>query len=157
MQAQYDRYISEEVFPFVRAHCNDHGIGIWTMGASLGGYHAVNTLLKHPDAVKRCFGLSGVYDMKRFMLGDYDDNFYFNNPVDYMANMSDGWAMHHLASCDIHIATGTGPWEHPEEAYRMSGILASRGVRHSLDDWGPKGGHDWPYWRHMMWEYMNHV
>ena len=57
---------------------------IWTMGASLGGYHAANTLLKHPDIVKRCFALSGVYDMKRFMGGDYDDNFYFNNPVDYM-------------------------------------------------------------------------
>ena len=97
---------------------------MWTMGASLGGYHAANTLLKHPDAVKRCFALSGVYDMKRFMLGDYDDNFYFNNPVDYMANMSDGWALHHLASCDIHLATGTGPWEHPAEAYRLSGILA---------------------------------
>ena len=60
--------------------------------------------------------------MKRFMLGDYDDNFYFNNPVDYMSNMSDGWAMHHLASCDIHLATGTGPWEHPAESYRLSGF-----------------------------------
>ena len=86
---------------------------MWTMGASLGGYHAANTLLKHPDVVKRCFALSGVYDMKRFMLGDYDDNFYFNNPVDYVANMTDGWALHHLASCDIHLATGTGPWEKP--------------------------------------------
>ena len=73
--------------PFVRSHCRSHGVGMWTMGASLGGYHAANTLLKHPDAVKRCFALSGVYDMKRFMLGDYDDNFYFNNPVDYCANL----------------------------------------------------------------------
>jgi len=157
MQAMYDQYIAEEVFPFARAHCRSQDVGIWTMGASLGGYHAANTLLKHPDAVKRCFALSGVYDMKRFMHGDYDDNFYFNNPVDYMSNMSDGWVLHHLASCDIHLATGTGPWEHPAEAYRLSGILASRGIRHSLDDWGAQGGHDWPYWRHMMWEYMNYV
>jgi esterase/lipase superfamily enzyme len=157
MQAMYDQYIAEEVFPFIRAHCQSHDVGIWTMGASLGGYHAVNTLLKHPDAVKRCFGMSGVYDMKRFMLGDYDDNFYFNNPVDYMSGLSDGWALHHLASCDIHLATGTGPWEHPAESYRLSGILAGRGVRHNLDDWGPQGGHDWPYWRHMMSEYMNYV
>jgi esterase/lipase superfamily enzyme len=127
---------------------------MWTFGASLGGYHAANTLFKHPDAVKRCYALSGVYDMKRFMGGDYDDNFYFNNPVDYMSNLSDGWALQQLATCDIHLATGTGPWEHPEEAYRMSGILHARGVRHSLDDWGPQGGHDWPYWRHMIWEYM---
>jgi esterase/lipase superfamily enzyme len=154
MQAQYDAYITHEVMPFVRSHCRTPDIPIWTFGASLGGYHAANTLFKHPDAVKRCFALSGVYDMTRFMGGDYDDNFYFNNPVDYMSNLSDGWTLQHLASCDIHLATGTGPWEHPEEAYRMSRVLQARGVRHSLDDWGPQGGHDWPYWRHMMWEYI---
>jgi len=154
MQAQYDDYITHEVMPFVRGHCRSSDIPMWTFGASLGGYHAANTLLKHPDVVKRCYALSGVYDMKRFMGGDYDDNFYFNNPVDYIANLSDGWALQQLATCDIHLATGTGPWEHPEEAYRMSGILNARGIRHSLDDWGPQGGHDWPYWRHMIWEYM---
>jgi hypothetical protein len=39
--------------------------------------------------VKRCYALSGVYDMRDSMDGMYDDNFYFNNPVDYMANQSD--------------------------------------------------------------------
>jgi esterase/lipase superfamily enzyme len=157
MQVQYDQYIVHEVMPFVRSHCRSHDVGMWTMGASLGGYHAANTLLKHPDVVKRCFALSGVYDMKRFMGGDYDDNFYFNNPVDYCANLTDGWALHHLASCDIHLATGTGPWEHPEEAYRLSRILAARGIGHHLDDWGHLGGHDWPYWRHQMYEYVNNA
>jgi len=154
MQAQYDDYITHEVMPFVRSHCQSSAVPMWTFGASLGAYHAANTLFRHPDAVKRCYALSGVYDMRRFMGGDYDDNFYFNNPVDYMANLSDPWTLGQLASCDIHLATGTGPWEHPEETYRMSGILNARGVRHSLDDWGPQGGHDWPYWRHMIWEYM---
>ena len=79
------------------------------MGASLGAYHAANTLFKYPDVVKRCFALSGVYDMKGFMDGAYDENFYFNNPVDYLANASDPWMLGHLATCDIHIATGSGP------------------------------------------------
>ena len=61
-----------------------------TWGASLGAYHAVNTLLRYPHLVKRCYGFSGVYDLRRFMDGLYDDNFYFHNPVDYMANMTDG-------------------------------------------------------------------
>jgi esterase/lipase superfamily enzyme len=154
MQACYDDYIVSEVVPFVRSHCRTGDAPIWTFGASLGAYHAANSLLKHPDVFKRCFALSGVYDMRRFMGGDYDDNFYFNNPVDYMANLSDPAALHELASCDIHLATGTGPWEKPEEAYRLSHILSARGVRHHLDDWGPQGGHDWPYWRHMIWEYI---
>lgn len=24
----------------------------------------------------------------------------------------------------------------------------NRGIAHHLDDWGPKGGHEWPYWHH---------
>ena len=59
-----------------------------------------------------------------------------------------------LASCDIHIATGTGQWENSGPSYRLSEILAGKGIRHSLDNWGPDGGHDWPYWKHMMREYI---
>ena len=155
MQRQYDEYIRREVVPFVRHDCQSEDIGIATIGASLGAYHAANTLFKHPDVVKRCYALSGVYDMKRFMDGAYDDNFYFNNPVDYLANLSDAWALGHLATCDIHIATGTGPWERSDESYRLSRILSSRGIRHHLDDWGNMGGHDWPYWKHQLRKYLS--
>src|SRR5204863_5756397 len=86
------------------------GIGIATLGASLGAYHAANTLFKHPDHVKRCYALSGIYDMRDSMDGIYDDNFYFNNPVDYIANLSDPWFLHQYASCDIRLVTGCGPW-----------------------------------------------
>ena len=84
VQSQYDAYVAEEVVPFVHSHCQSPGIGITTTGASFGAYHAVNSLLKHPQLFRRCLGLSGVYDLRRFMDGDYDDNFYFNNPVDYV-------------------------------------------------------------------------
>ena len=154
MQAQYDGYVHQEVVPFIRHHCQSPEVGIATMGASLGAYHAANTLFKHPDVFKRCYALSGVYDMKRFMDGLYDDNFYFNNPVDYMASMDDPGSRAHLASCEIHLATGHGPWEDKGPTCRIAGILASKGIGHSLDDWGSMGGHDWPYWKHQMREYL---
>ena len=62
----YDEYLTEEMVPFVHHHCRGWQ-PITTLGASLGAYYAVNALLKHPDVFKRCFGLSGVYDMKQFM------------------------------------------------------------------------------------------
>jgi esterase/lipase superfamily enzyme len=37
----------------------------------------------------------------------------------------------------------------------MAGILASKGLPHYLDDWGALGGHDWPYWKHQMREYLS--
>ena len=154
MQAQYDAYVANEVFPFIDSQCQTPGIGIATLGASLGAYHAANTLFKHPDHVKRCYALSGIYDMRDSMDGMYDDNFYFNNPVDYVANQSDPWYLHQGASCDIRLVTGCGPWENSGPTYRMSEILSNRGIAHHLDDWGPEGGHEWPYWHHQMWEYV---
>ena len=76
MQAQYDAYVANEVFPFIDSVCRTPGIRISTLGASLGAYHAANTLFKHPDHVKRCYALSGIYDMRDSMDGMYDDNFY---------------------------------------------------------------------------------
>jgi esterase/lipase superfamily enzyme len=153
MQRQFDEYIRWEVVPFIHTQCR--GLTpIATMGASLGGYHAANTLFKHPDAVKACFALSGLYDMRRFMDGVQDDNFYFNNPIDYLGGLEDPWWIQQVGSCNIHIATGTGPWEHPSQSYDLSRVLSLKGIPHHLDDWGPMGGHDWPYWKHMMREYL---
>jgi esterase/lipase superfamily enzyme len=154
MQAMYDAYLVSEVVPFVHHHCRGWQ-PIATLGASLGAYYAVNALLKHPDVFKRCFGLSGIYDVKPFMDGMYDENIYFNNPVDYVANLSDPWFHEQLATCDIHIATGHGPWEKSGPSYQLSGVLAAKGIRHALDDWGPLGGHDWPYWQHQVRQYLH--
>ena len=131
-QRMFDEYIREEVFPFIYAACQTDSIPIATMGASLGAYHAANTLFRYPHRVKRCYALSGVYDLKRFMDGMYDDNFYFHNPVDYMANLDDSWIREQLASCEIRLATGSGPWE---ESRFCTRCLASSPARASTITW----------------------
>ena len=154
VQSVFDSYLREEVVPFIWGDCQSQ-VAISTMGSSFGAYHAANSLFKHPDVFKRCFAMSGVYDLRSFMDGMYDNNFYFNNPVDYIANLSDPWYYEQLASCDIHLITGTGPWERSGPTYRMSEVLSSKGIRHSVDDWGPQGGHDWPFWKAEMREYIS--
>ena len=37
----------------------------------------------------------------------------------------------------------------------MAEVLAGKGIPHSLDDWGPVGGHDWPFWKLQMREYLS--
>jgi len=157
VQAQFDAYVREEAVPFIQQHCQTPGMAISTMGASFGAYHAANTLFKHPDVVRRCFALSGVYDIRNFMDGMYDDNTYFNNPVDYLSNLTDAHLLERLSRCDIHIATGCGPWENSGPSYRLAEILAAKKIPHHLDDWGPQGGHDWPYWKHQMREYITRL
>ena len=154
-QRLFDEYIREEAVPFIHSHCQSPGIAITTMGASLGGYHAANTLFRYPHLVKRCYALSGVYDLRQMMDGGYDENFYFHNPVDYLSNLTERWYLDQLATCEIHLATGSGPYEDSRSTYHLSGILARQGIRHYLDDWGPRGGHDWPYWKDMMRQYLS--
>ena len=154
-QRMFDEYIRDEVVPFVYDSCQSPGIPIASFGASLGAYHALNTLLRYPNVVKRGYGLSGLYDMRRFMGGMYDDNFYFHNPIDYVQNLTDPWILEQLASCEIRIVTGSGPYEEGRFSYAFSGALARRGIRHHLDDWGARGGHDWPYWKAMVREYIS--
>ena len=79
VQSVFDSYLREEVVPFIWSNCQSQ-IGISTMGMSFGAYHAANSLFKHPDVIKRCFAMSGVYDLKNFMDGMYDDNFYLTIP-----------------------------------------------------------------------------
>lgn len=156
-QVAYDSTVANEILPFIENHCNHRGIAVTTAGASFGAYHALNTLLKHPTRVRRCLALSGVYDLRKFMDGYYDDNFYFNNPVDYMANLTDWNILQYLHQCDIRLATGNGPYEDSGPTRRMAEILASRGVPHHLDDWLDQGGHEWPYWKHQMDVYISRL
>ena len=104
---------------------------------------------------KRCLALSGVYDIRRFMDGDYDDNFYFNNPVDYMASLSDPWYLDHLAQL-------RHPPRDRERPVRGLGsdLPSLRGPEREGESATPwttgarDGGHDWPYWKRQMNEYL---
>ena len=157
LQAMYDAYIAYEVAPFIQGHTRTPGIAITTSGSSFGAYHAVNTVLKHPDLFRRTLAMSGVYDLRRFMNGHYDDNFYFNNPVDYMAGLNDHWYLSQLGQCDVRLVTGSGPYEDSGPSYRLAEVLRGRGLPVSLDDWGPDGGHDWPYWKRQMDVYIGRL
>ncbi len=46
-----------------------------TTGCSFGAYHAVNMALRNPWLFRRTIGLSGLYDLRSFVDGYFDDNF----------------------------------------------------------------------------------
>ena len=92
--------------------------------------------------------MSGCFDMKPFMDGEYNTDFYFNNPVDYIANASDPWFMQRYQSMRLILAVG----DHDiclGENYRMAHVLGLRGIPHWLDVWGGGQKHDWPLWHRM--------
>lgn len=122
-------------------------------GCSFGGYHASNTAFRHPDQVGYLFTMGGAFDIKQFIMGYYDDNCYFNNPPDYLSNLTDSWYLERMRK--MGIAFGTGEWDMClQENLRVSEILNSLGVPHWLDN--RQGvGHDWNWWKEMFPKYLN--
>jgi esterase/lipase superfamily enzyme len=150
-QALYVRYIEDEVVPYIRRVTGDAEARIATSGASFGGFHAANTMLRRPDLFDATIAMSGFYDLAPDYLKGYsDDNCYFNNPVWYVQNL-EGHALYLLqTSCKIHILTGQGAYEAPDESRKLSGVLTGKGIPHALDVWGHDVNHDWPWWRKML-------
>jgi len=146
----YETYILNEIVPAVRQL---NGNSFWmTTGCSFGAYHAVNFALRHPWLVRRTIGMSGIYDIRQFVDGYYDDNFYFHNPVDYTANLHDSHHLDALRSQDIILATGADDanrWS----SERLSANLWQHGVGNALRIWNG-WAHDWPWWQQMIRTYI---
>lgn len=146
---QYNRYITEEVVPFIHNHCKQR-VPIITTGASLGAFHSANTFFRRPDLFAGVIAMSGTYDLKNYSDGYYDDNCYFNSPVDYLPNLSDEWHLSRMRQSSIVIASGQGAYEDPASSRKISDLLHSKGIEHWLDLWGFDITHDWPTWRQML-------
>ena len=146
---QYNNYITQEVVPFIRNKTSD-STPIITTGASLGAFHALNNLLRRSDLFSGTIAMSGNYDLKYYSGGYFDENCYFNSPVDYMTDWNDEHILNQLRHRSIIIASGQGPYEDPNAAKRMSDILNSKSIKHWLDLWGHDIRHDWPTWRQML-------
>jgi esterase/lipase superfamily enzyme len=147
---RYDRYITDEVLPLIRQDSGEHSRPV-TTGASLGAFLSVNAYFKHPDLFRGVIAMSGSYDIRSYLHGYYDDNVYFNNPVDYLSNLNDDHYLPILQQADaILIMSGQGSYEAPERSRALADILSAKGIPHTLDLWGADVNHDWPWWRKML-------
>ena len=152
---QYNQYIIEEVVPFIYDNCNGE-VSIITTGASLGAYHAMNTFLRIPSVFRGTIAMSGVYDLKAYSKGYYDDHVYFNSPIDFLPNVNDENYLNQMRNnLGIVIASGQGEFEDPSSSIQLSNIMNSKGIKHWLDLWGFDVKHDWTTWRDMLPYFLN--
>jgi esterase/lipase superfamily enzyme len=147
---EYDRYIYHEVLPFTN-HYNSNPFLIVT-GASFGAYHAANFAFRHPEKVSRIIALSGVFEIKRFTDGFYNETIYFHNPVDYLNNEHDPWRLELLRRMDIILGIGRDDPNRGNCEY-LSGLLWGKGIGNALRLWDG-WSHDWPYWQKMIRTYV---
>jgi esterase/lipase superfamily enzyme len=154
---EYDRYIVEEVVPFLRG--SGHGGGILATGCSMGAYHAANFFFRHPDVFDALIALSGVYQLRRF-IGDYmDENVYFNTPLAYLPNLVDPWYLDRYRNGRIVLCVGQGAWEDEmlADTLALKRILDDRQIWCWVDIWGHDVNHDWPWWRRQMPYFLGNI
>jgi len=146
-QTLYDKLLLEEIAP--RALRETGGTRVAVAGCSFGGYHAANFAFRHPAFTAYCFSMSGVFDIRSFVDGYYDDNVYYNSPADFIPGANDPalWNMGIvLGTADRDICRGQN------EA--MSRLLSAKNIRHWLDIRVDRD-HDWPVWREMFPHYLS--
>ncbi|TDB67020.1 esterase family protein [Arundinibacter roseus] len=145
--ALYDSFLQHELVPFIQQQCSVDKIGV--AGCSFGGYHAFNFAFRHPELVAYLISMSGAFDIRSFLHGHYDEQVYFNNPVDFVAQ-EQGWRYGHMK-----IILGTSEWDIClADNQRMSEILHQKGIGHWLDVRGWEK-HDWPLWNAMFPQYLS--
>lgn len=144
---QFESYLVDEVVPYIK----DHNPIDYTIvaGTDLGGYHAITTALKHPTAFDRAIGMSGVYDIKRFMDDYYENDVYYNNPMDFVPNINKQSLLNDIRNVDFRLVSYE---EDPRREYgrRMSNIFSMKFIEHELDIWNLETTHEWDQWPQML-------
>jgi esterase/lipase superfamily enzyme len=147
---QYNRYVAEEVVPFIAHNMRSSHPMIYTTGVSLGALHAVNGFLRRPDLFEGTIGMSGVYDLKAYTNGYYDDDVYFNSPMDYLPHLS-GPGLSQLRQKEkIFLFSGKGEYEYPQASWEMGQVMGQKGITNWVELWSEEYSHDWPTWRAML-------
>jgi len=153
LQNRFDAFIYEELTPAIRTDCRSDDIEIITTGASIGAFNAVATVCRHPDAFRMAIGMSGTYDLSKYLYGRMNQDFYFSSPVHYLPNL-EGSQLDMLRQRFILLPSGEGQWEDIGESWRIANLLGRKGVPNRVDSWGSDWKHDWETWRAMLPKYL---
>lgn len=144
---QFESFILDEVVPFIRKTNRIEYLII--IGVDLGGYHAINLALKYPKQFGKAVGLSGVYDIKHFLDDFYNDNVYYNNPVDYMPNLNKQLLLNQIREVDYRLVSYAND-QRREQAEHMSNVLRMKFIEHELDIWDIDENDEWELWKQML-------
>jgi esterase/lipase superfamily enzyme len=142
VQNAYDAYVDQAVVPLIRRDLHNDAVEIIAAGAAIGARNAVSCLYRQPTIFRVALALSGIFDLSRFLKTDGAPDPYAVSPI------------HHLPTPNprrfIHVATGEGEYENPDDSRRLAQQLETHGTPHRLDLWGAQFAHRWSTWHEML-------
>ena len=123
---------------------------LWCAGVDTGAYQAVNCRLRRPELFAGAIGLSGLYDLNRFLPVAGDDLALRNAPL---AALADGsvYDQKLLAKADensLLLCVGQGGYENEaqEDTSALAEALKAAGLPCHVEVWGSDVSHDWYWW-----------
>lgn len=152
---RFEGFVLNDVVPWIHRDCRAP-IGILTTGCSFGAFHAANFALRHAEVFPEALCMSGAYDLSGIGWGERADTFYFNNPIDYAANLHGEHLDWLRRSVSLTLVAGQGQWEDESASgalpstLRFAKVLGDTVIPHDLDIWGPDAAHDWPWWARQL-------
>lgn len=155
MQHQFHQYVKHEVAPAIRRDCGNDDVPIWTSGASIGAFHAVAVVCRFPDIFHRALGMSGTYNLMRFIeVKNFTEDYFVSSPLQFVPTLS-GPHLDVLRQRLIVFASGDGRAENMGESWAMAKVLGKKRIPNRVDPWGADWHHDWPTWRAMLPKYLD--
>lgn len=153
VQNLFDSFIYHEVVPAIRKDTASEDIEIIATGASIGAFNAVASICRHPDVFKMAIGMSGTYNLARFLNASPNQDFYFSSPIHFLPRL-EGPQLEQLRKRLILMPSGEGDYEDIGESWRMAQVLGAKGIPNRVDPWGANYRHDWVTWRDMLPKYL---
>ena len=153
----YENYILQEVIPFIYARNSNSKIMV--AGCSLGGYHAVNIAMRHPQYFYKVVGMSARYDLTisshnfpDLLNGYFDEDVYYNMPSKFMPNLTDESILNKLREVKVTLVIGNqDPCLFNNECF--ADTLYCKQVNPELIVWNDEA-HRAFYWRRMVQLYL---
>lgn len=150
---QYHDAIASEVVPAI--HADSGGHDVIAAGASIGAFNALACVCRYPHLFRAAICMSGSYRLEKF-IGAFNDDLYYSSPLHFVPGLQ-GEQLDVLRQRSVVVASGSGRWEDPSQAWEVGNMLGSKGIPNRVDDWGPSYDHDWPSWWEMLPTYVRQL
>ena len=150
LQEKYFCYLTGELAARIRELNGDADAPLWCVGVDTGAVQAVNCRLRRPEVFAGAIGLSGLYDVCRFLGSAEDDLVLRSSPLA---------ALHKNGICDKNVLSkaeenslllcvGQGGYEGDAlaDTQALADTLSEAGFPCHLEVWGGDVSHDWYWW-----------
>ena len=157
VQAAFNAFIDAELVPLIRRDCQSDTLELIAAGAALGAYSAVAALCRLPSVFRVAIGLSGVYDLSKYLTGGFTPLLNPVSPLHSVAALGQAGAdarADALRKRFVLLASGEGDYETPAESQRMAAALDAGRFGNRLELWGSNFAHSWNTWREMLPRYV---